>query len=255
MLFRRISFHSGAGLRAGIRVFSGVFLVSVASASPLDAQANSAQTSAAQAQAAHPTQQPGQQPLPANPAPIPHLGMPGVTSNVNSALDNADVQTGNAVARPSELPPVVPAGRPVIGLVLEGGGALGLAHIGVLQWLEEHRIPVDRVAGTSMGALIGALYASGDSPEQITTIAESDAFQRVFTLQAPYTDLSFRRREDRQQLPQGIELGLKGGPSLRNAVLVDSGLEGFLAKNLARYNKTGWPMTSCRSRSGVFRPI
>jgi NTE family protein len=165
--------------------------------------------------------------------------MPGVTSNVNSALDNADVQTGNAVASPAALPPVVPAGRPVIGLVLEGGGALGLAHIGVLQWLEEHRIPIDRVAGTSMGALIGALYASGDSPEQITTIAESDAFQKVFTLQAPYTDLSFRRREDRQQLPQGIELGLKGGPSLRNAVLVDSGLEGFLTKNLARYNKTG----------------
>ena len=46
---------------------------------------------------------------------------------------------------------------PRIGLVLEGGGALGLAHIGVLEWLEEHRIPVDYVVGTSMGGLVGGI--------------------------------------------------------------------------------------------------
>lgn len=179
--------------------------------------------------------QPPQQSLPPRPAPVPHLGKPAATTNINSA----DVQTGNAVANPADLPPVVPSGRPVIGLVLEGGGALGLAHIGVLEWLEEHRIPVDRIAGTSMGALIGALYASGDSPEQIRGIAESDAFTNVFTLQTPYSDVNFRRREDRQQLPQGIELGLKGGPSFRNAVLVDTGLTSFLTQNLARYNESG----------------
>src|ERR1700751_4659602 len=63
-----------------------------------------------------------------------------------------------------------PAHRPRIGLVLEGGGALGLAHIGVLKWLEENRIPVDRLAGTSMGAFIGALYASGKSVDEIQTM-------------------------------------------------------------------------------------
>src|SRR5499427_5061383 len=52
-------------------------------------------------------------------------------------------------------------GRPKIGVVLEGGGALGLAHIGVLQWFEDHHIPVDYVAGTSMGGLVGGLYAAG----------------------------------------------------------------------------------------------
>ena len=54
--------------------------------------------------------------------------------------------------------------RPRIALVLEGGAALGLAHIGVLQWLEEHRIPVSYVAGTSMGGLVGGFYATGNSP-------------------------------------------------------------------------------------------
>ena len=59
------------------------------------------------------------------------------------------------------------AGRPKIGVALEGGGALGLAHIGVLRWLEEHRIPVDFVAGTSMGGLVGGLYAMGNEESEV----------------------------------------------------------------------------------------
>ena len=55
--------------------------------------------------------------------------------------------------------------RPRIGLVLEGGGALGLAHVGVIKWLEENRIPVDVIAGTSMGGVVGGIYASGESPD------------------------------------------------------------------------------------------
>src|SRR5262245_29268047 len=51
--------------------------------------------------------------------------------------------------------------RPRIGIALGGGGALGLAHIGVLRFLEERRIPVDLIAGTSMGGLVGGLYATG----------------------------------------------------------------------------------------------
>ena len=51
--------------------------------------------------------------------------------------------------------------RPTIGVALAGGGALGLAHIGVLQWMEENHIPVDKLAGTSMGALVGAFFATG----------------------------------------------------------------------------------------------
>src|SRR6185503_16399810 len=61
--------------------------------------------------------------------------------------------------------------RPRIGLVLSGGGARGLAHIGVLEWLEEHHIPVDYVAGTSMGGLVGGLYAIGLTPDEMKDVA------------------------------------------------------------------------------------
>src|SRR5689334_15440050 len=60
--------------------------------------------------------------------------------------------------------------RPKIGIALEGGGALGLAHIGVLEWFEAHRIPIDYIAGTSMGGLVGGLYATGKSPKELEEI-------------------------------------------------------------------------------------
>ena len=96
--------------------------------------------------------------------------------------------------------------RPRIGLVLEGGGALGLAHVGVIKWLEENRIPVDVVAGTSMGALVGGIYASGESPDQIETLIRSINWSEVLRGATPYADLSFRRKEDRRDYPNAFEL-------------------------------------------------
>ena len=63
-----------------------------------------------------------------------------------------------------------------IGLVLSGGGATGLAHIGVLKALEERGIPIDYITGTSAGALVGSMYASGYSPEEIEQFVLSDEF-------------------------------------------------------------------------------
>ena len=60
-----------------------------------------------------------------------------------------------------------------VGLVLSGGGAKGLYHIGVIQALEENEIPIDYVAGTSMGSIIAALYAAGYSPEEMRAIVDS----------------------------------------------------------------------------------
>ena len=57
--------------------------------------------------------------------------------------------------------------RPTIGLALSGGGARGLAHVGALKVIEELGIPIDYIAGTSMGSVVGALYAVGLSPEEI----------------------------------------------------------------------------------------
>ncbi|MBZ5546726.1 MAG: patatin-like phospholipase family protein [Acidobacteriia bacterium] len=101
--------------------------------------------------------------------------------------------------------------RPRIGLVLEGGGALGLAHVGVLQWLEENRIPVDVIAGTSMGGLIGGVYATGEPPDQIRKMIRGIKWNEVLRGVTPYKNLSFRRKEDRREYPNAFEFGLKHG--------------------------------------------
>ena len=72
-----------------------------------------------------------------------------------------------AMAQDSSTPREAAPDRPKLGLVLEGGGALGLAHVGVLQWMEEHHIPVSYLAGTSMGGLVGGLYATGRSATEV----------------------------------------------------------------------------------------
>lgn len=101
--------------------------------------------------------------------------------------------------------------RPRVGLVLEGGGALGLAHVGVIKWLEENRIPVDVIAGTSMGGVVGGIYASGESADQIRTLVRSIPWNRVLGGATPYRDLAFRRKEDRREYQNAFEFGLKQG--------------------------------------------
>jgi NTE family protein len=101
-----------------------------------------------------------------------------------------------------------------IGLVLEGGGALGLAHIGVLQWLYQHHVPVDLVAGTSMGGLVGGFYATGLSPDQVQQTIQNVDWDQVLSGQIPFTDLSYRRKEDAVQFPTQLEFGLRKGIQL-----------------------------------------
>jgi NTE family protein len=103
------------------------------------------------------------------------------------------------------------AARPKIGVALEGGGAKGLAHIGVLKWFEDHHIPIDYIAGTSMGGLIGGLYATGYSPDEIARIVKEVDWDRVMAGRTDYPDLSFRRKEDLRALPNRVEFGLRGG--------------------------------------------
>ena len=67
-----------------------------------------------------------------------------------------------------------------VGLVLSGGGAKGMAHIGVIRALEENGIPIDYIAGTSMGAVIGSLYAMGYSPDEMQELISSDDFRNWY---------------------------------------------------------------------------
>jgi NTE family protein len=103
--------------------------------------------------------------------------------------------------------------RPRIGLALSGGGALGLAEIGVIQWMEENHIPVDRIAGTSMGGIIGAMYATGMSPAEMREFAEKIDWDKAFLPEPAFTDLSYRRKEDRRNFLINAPLGLKHGLS------------------------------------------
>jgi NTE family protein len=147
-----------------------------------------------------------------------------------------ELTTQQTTAR-TGLPAAIPANRPLIGLALEGGGALGLAHIGVLEWFEENHIPVDRIAGTSMGALVGAMYASGQSITDVKKLVTSNEFNDMFALRPAYSRLSFRRRQDRSEMPQAISLGLKGGKiSFGNALVSDDRLDTFLTDEFVSSN-------------------
>ena len=101
--------------------------------------------------------------------------------------------------------------HPKLGLVLEGGGALGLAHIGVITWMEEHRIPVGYVAGTSMGGLVGGMYATGLSPAEVRQLINGIDWDQVLSGVTPFRDLSFRRKQDAHDVPGQLEFGLRGG--------------------------------------------
>ena len=111
-----------------------------------------------------------------------------------------------------------PPPRPKIGVALEGGGALGLAHIGVLRWFEEHHIPIDYIAGTSMGGLVAGLYATGKSPEELEQLVREQNWDMIIGGQTPYRDLSFRRKEDVRMFQNPIVMGLKNGLSLPSAL-------------------------------------
>ncbi len=108
----------------------------------------------------------------------------------------------------ADIPPPV---RPRICLVLSGGGARGMAHIGVLKVLEELKIPIDCIAGTSMGAVVGGLYASGMTAAQIDATMRSVDWQEAFHDAPPRRDLAFRRKQDDRNFLVRLPLGLKHG--------------------------------------------
>jgi NTE family protein len=116
-----------------------------------------------------------------------------------------------SIGAPQEAGNAPRSSRPKLGLVLEGGGALGLAHIGVLQWMEENRIPVSYVAGTSMGGLVGGIYATGRSPAEVREITNGINWDDVLRGQTPFQDLSFRRKQDAHEVPNSLEFGLRKG--------------------------------------------
>jgi NTE family protein len=127
--------------------------------------------------------------------------------------------------------------RPVIGLALSGGGALGLTEIGVIRWMEENHIPIARIAGTSMGSIIGSMYATGMSPEEIQKFAKKINWDQAFLPEPGYTDISYRRKQDRRDFLVAAPLGLKHG--LRGPNGLNSGQAAGLLLDRVAYPNSG----------------
>jgi NTE family protein len=126
------------------------------------------------------------------------------------ALSLACCMAGKAFAQVPEAA-VSGAERPSVGLVLSGGGARGGAHIGVLKALEELRVPVDYVAGTSIGAVVGGFYVSGMTVADLEQLIESLEWETAFLNVTPRQLKSFRRKRDDDSFLVNQKPGLNDG--------------------------------------------
>jgi NTE family protein len=141
--------------------------------------------------------------------------------------------------------------RPKIGLVLGGGGARGAAHIGVLKVLEENNVPVDFIVGTSMGAIIGGLYASGLSPEELERLMSDTDWPDLFSDRIPEEFLPLRLKGTEQRLID-FEIGVKHGKlALPRGVVAGQKL-GFMLEKLTMHV---WDLKSFDDLGVPFRAI
>jgi len=118
---------------------------------------------------------------------------------------------------------------PRIGLALSGGGARGLAHAGVLKVLEELRIPIACVTGTSMGAIFAGAYAVGRSPTEIEQMVLATDWNEIFRDKPPRQEIASRRKVDDYKTLFAPEFGVKdGGLALPKGVIAGVSIEAFL---------------------------
>jgi NTE family protein len=114
--------------------------------------------------------------------------------------------------------------RPTVGVAFGGGSARGIAHVGVIRWFEEHRIPIDVAAGTSMGGLIGGAFATGMSSAEIDEMLERLNWDELFGA-STFAFKNIRRKADARAYPSRLEFGLARGivppTSLNNGEQVD----------------------------------
>jgi NTE family protein len=158
-----------------------------------------------------------------------------LVSSTPGALAQEPVPSSTPAASSTLVKPA----RPRVGIALGGGSARGYAHIGVIRWLEEHRIPVDFVAGTSMGGLVGGTYAMGFTPDEMLELVGDIPWREVFAPDATYRDLAFRRKEDAVRYQVEYSLGLKHGPSLPSGLFSGQPVTALLDRTAAPYATIG----------------
>jgi NTE family protein len=138
-------------------------------------------------------------------ATLPALAAPAVTEVPDGAIAGGAAKVETAAAGPSA------GGRPRVCVVLSGGGARGAAHIGVIKVLEQLRVPVDCIAGTSMGAIVGGAYASGMSVDEMMSAIGQITTESLFNDAPPRADESMRTKSDDYLPLASPEFGTKGG--------------------------------------------
>ena len=136
-------------------------------------------------------------------------------------LTLALVFTAPAVGAP-ELAASEPARAPRIGLVLGGGGAKGIAHVGVIRVLDELRIPIHCVAGTSMGALVGAAFAAGMPPEQLERETLAIDWAETVGGKGKRDQILIDRKLAHRTYTNSMEIGIKDGGIESSAGLLDT---------------------------------
>ena len=142
---------------------------------------------------------------------------------------HTQTQTQTQPQSPPQTSPQRP--RPKIGLVLSGGGARGLSHVGVLKVLERARVPIDMVAGTSMGAIVGGLYASGMNADVLEAELLKVNWDAVFASRVARQELSQRRKEEDFEVSPVLEFGMRDGEvRVPLGALSGRGLEGLLRR-------------------------
>jgi NTE family protein len=172
----------------------------------------------------------GATPADASPTPAPNAN-PGPVGPDAPAVK---LDTPRANSAPLPAPGEAAAGgaaRPRIAVVFSGGGARGFAEIGVLEVLQDLHVPIDIVAGTSMGAIVGGAYASGYSPRDLFALVAQTDWRTMFAGRAPRAEIDWRRKEDDFENLSNFEFGIRSnGLTLPQALVGSQGLELFLRR-------------------------
>ena len=137
-------------------------------------------------------------------------------------------------ANAGPLPGGRTAGRPTLGVAFGGGSARGIAHVGVIRWLEEQRIPIDLAAGTSMGGLVGGAFASGMDARELETFITTLDWDELFG-GSTFAYKNIRRKADARAYPSRLEFGLKGGIVPPTALNSGQSVELLLGRIAAPY--------------------
>ena len=168
-----------------------------------------------------------------------------------AALLAAGLALGGSPAAAADAPAPGAGTRPRIGLALSGGGARGIAHVGVLKVLDELRIPISCVTGTSMGAIVGGTFAAGTPPARLQELVLDANWSEIFRDQPPRAEIAIRRKADDFKTLFAPEFGIgDGGLSLPKGVIAGVSIEAFFrvltqpAAGITDFNKLPVPFVA-----------